>query len=347
MPKENLLLTGRGGFLGHYLYDTLNVHFDVNGLGLSSENDYVQDLSSDTFTLSRPFSYVIHAAGKAHVQSNSKEEQQEFFDVNVKGTQTLLDSLDDQPASISLFIFISSVAVYGDSHKGQIDENSALLGETAYAKSKIKAEELVRSWCEERDVNFIILRLPLIIGANAPGNLGALVTSISSGKYVQINDLATRRSMVLASDVSRFILELINKNASGQIRAVYNLTDGCHPYLSELENSISEKYQKPIRFRVPLVIVKSIRSMLIPLVKLSAMIGIHAPLEDVFEKLNKLLSTLTFSDAKARRDLGWSPSPVLSFYRQVITPKVIESVPKSHPSPTDTATEKPPKAIGF
>ena len=59
--------------------------------------------------------------------------------------------------------------------------NRAIVG-----KSKIDAEAEVVSWCKKNDVEFLILRLPLISGPNPPGNLGALYKAIQKGYYFRI-----------------------------------------------------------------------------------------------------------------------------------------------------------------
>ena len=54
---------------------------------------------------------VIHAAGKAHSVPKTAFEKQQFYDINVLGTQNLLAGFE----KIGLpkqFVFISSVAVY-------------------------------------------------------------------------------------------------------------------------------------------------------------------------------------------------------------------------------------------
>src|SRR5690606_24129185 len=94
-----------------------------------------------------------------------------------------LEGLGNVPKS---FIFISSVAVYGLQEGEGVGENHPLNGTTPYAESKILAESWLKQWAAENNVILSILRLPLIVGPNPPGNLGAMINGIKSRKYLSI-----------------------------------------------------------------------------------------------------------------------------------------------------------------
>ena len=80
-----------------------------------------------------------------------------------------------------------------------------MLGGTPYADSKIQAEELLREWGKLNNVNMLILRLPLLVGENPPGNLGSMIRAIKKGYYFRIGDGSARRSMVLAEDIAEVV----------------------------------------------------------------------------------------------------------------------------------------------
>ena len=85
-----------------------------------------------------------------------------------------------------LFVFISSVSVYGLEFGTGIDEANPLLAKDAYGKSKIAAEQLITSWGIKTAVPVVILRLPLVAGPNPPGNLGDMIKAIQAGYYFRI-----------------------------------------------------------------------------------------------------------------------------------------------------------------
>ncbi|CAM3021553.1 NAD-dependent epimerase/dehydratase family protein [Flavobacterium succinicans] len=198
-----VLLTGVTGFLGKSLLDCLSGSFTIYGLSRSGR-DYQCALEEDIPVFNQKFDLVIHAAGKAHSIPKTKEEKKEFYDINVVGTQNLLMGLEVSGVPKQL-VFISSVSVYGKDQGVNIKEDSSLAAKEAYGLSKIEAEVMVMEWCEKHSVVCTVLRLPLLVGVNPPGNLGAMIKGISKGYYFNIGGGKAKKSMVLVEDVAAFI----------------------------------------------------------------------------------------------------------------------------------------------
>ncbi len=235
-----ILLTGAGGFLGKILADIWKNSHETISLGRSKGNTVICDLASAIPLLSE-VDMVVHAAGLAHRVPAGTEEESEFFKVNVKGTDNLLHALTNTSKLPGLFVFISSVAVYGIESGAGIDESSPLLAKDAYGKSKIEAEQLILAWGHKTGVPVIILRLPLIAGPNPPGNLGDMIKAIQAGYYFRIGAGSARRSVVNAADIARLILRL--KHHSG----IYNLTSGSHPTIREIDTLIAKQLSKKVK----------------------------------------------------------------------------------------------------
>jgi len=290
-----ILITGHSGFLGKILYNACEIDNYTIGLDrISFQNNILCDLSKDIPQFPVVPDLVIHAAGKAHSIPRTKKEEDEFFKVNYQGTVNLLKGLSALSRLPGQFIFISTVAVYGLEEGEMIDESYPLNGTSAYARSKILAEEALLQWGTQNNVPVIILRLPLIAGPDAPGNLGSMIRAVGKGYYFRFGFSSARRSMVLASDLARFIPSLHS------VKGIYHLTDGVHPSYRELEDYIASHYGKRIR-KLPEGIIKTFAKAgdLIPWLPVNS------------SRLKKLSHTLTFSDEKARRELGWNPRPVV------------------------------------
>ncbi|MEY2703574.1 MAG: hypothetical protein RLY43_2213, partial [Bacteroidota bacterium] len=266
-----------------------------------TSGDYKLSLEIQIPDFKESFDLVIHNAGKAHVVSKTFEEDQAFFQVNVQGTQNLLNGIELSGIIPKSFVFISTVAVYGVDQGNNINENSPLLATASYGLSKIKAEQLVIDWCQKNNVICTILRLPLLVGENPPGNLGNMIKGIQNGYYFNIAGGQARKSMVLANDVAGILLKV------SEIGGIYNLTDGFHPNFYELSSAIGKQYGKSRIFNLPFVIAKSIALI-------GDIIGTKFPLDS--NKLKKLTSVLTFDDTKARKVLGWYPNKVLDNYKK-------------------------------
>lgn len=292
---SKILITGAYGFLGKSIVKTLKGNFQIFSLS-RKRGDYKISLDKEIPKLSQVFDLVIHAAGKAHSIPKTELEKQEFHNVNVTGTFNLLNALE-QSGVPKQFVFISSVSVYGKEEGTLIDENSILEANDAYGLSKIAAEKLIIDWCQKNFVVCTILRLPLLVGENPPGNLGAMLRAINKGYYFNICGGRARKSMVLANDVAAFIPTVAN------IGGIYNLTDGYHPNFHELSTLICKNRNKKIPLNMP-----SIIAQLLGLI--GDVIGKCMPLNTV--KLKKITSDLTFDDSKAREIAGWNPNPVLN-----------------------------------
>jgi nucleoside-diphosphate-sugar epimerase len=280
-----ILITGNSGFLGQYIEKAF-IASKQSVVGLKT---ITKDISSP-FVLEQRFNRVVHCAGLAHKKAKNDEH---MFAVNLKGTIQLCKALES--ALPEQFVFISTVAVYGLEEGTNINEQNPLLGSSSYAKSKIEAEAYLSKWCSAKDVKLCILRLPLIVGENPPGNLGKMLAGLKKGTYHRIGKGSARKSMVFAEDIANLIVE--KKNAEG----IYNLTDGVHPSLYELERHMCKELGLKMPWSLPFW----------PIWVLSK-IGdffTNCPLNSTL--LTKLTKDLTFDDAKARKILNWSPKQVI------------------------------------
>ncbi|MBD5233486.1 MAG: NAD-dependent epimerase/dehydratase family protein [Bacteroidales bacterium] len=294
-----ILVTGGTGFIGRNIVPHLLAEHTVTLCGRSDGNDVKVDLSVESPELSGCFDIVFHAAGKAHTIPATKAEAQSFDDVNFEGTKNLCAALEKSGVPKS-FVFLSSVAVYGCEEGENIDENHPLNGTTPYALSKIKAEEFLKDWCRRHNVTLGILRAPLVAGPNPPGNLGAMITGIRSGKYMSIGMGDAHKSILQVDDIPALI------EAASRKGGIYNVCDNHHPTFRELEISIAAQLGGRRIISIPLPVASFFA-------KIGNILGANAPLNT--SKLSKMTKSLTFSNQKAREELGWKPTDVLSSFK--------------------------------
>lgn len=296
---KKLLLTGASGFLGRNILPVLQCKYSVTTLGRSEDSDVTCDLKNTVPELSKSYDVVLHAAGKAHIVPKTEEEKAAFYQVNLNGTKNLCTGLEKSGLPKS-FVFISTVAVYGLDTGVNVPEDTELKGNTPYALSKIQAERFLQEWCEVNGVELSILRLPLVAGNNPPGNLGAMVKGIKTGRYLSIGRADARKSVVMAVDVARILPSLENKPG------VYNITDGYDPSFGELETLIASQHGK----RRPLAIPYWIARLM---ARCGDLMGRRAPINT--SKLGKIVNQLTFSSKKVQSELNWTPLRVLDNFK--------------------------------
>lgn len=295
-----LLFTGASGFLGANILPILKREYaEVFTLGRLSGNDLIVNLAKEVPILPHRFDIILHAAGKAHMEPHTIEEEQAFYDVNYQGTVNLCHALEKVGVPKS-FIFISTVAVYGCEEGELITEDHSTNGITPYARSKILAEQYLTDWCRNNSVILTILRPSLLAGVNAPGNLGAMVDGIKKGFYLNINGGKARKSIFMAQDIAN-LLPLVK-----DIGGVFNVCDTYQPTFGEIAISIS----KQLGVREP----KSIPYWLAWCAsQIGNFFGSRAPINSC--KLRKITHSLTFSNDKIRQTLNWEPMDVLTNYK--------------------------------
>lgn len=289
-----ILITGGNGFLGKSIIKAFENNCELYSLSRTDGN-YKVSLEKEVPMFEQSFDLVVHAAGKAHSFPKTEYESKQFYDINVTGTNNLLKGLVKKGVP-KQFVFISSVSVYGQEFGTGINENHQLEAKDAYGLSKIEAELLVNEWCDKHNVVCTILRLPLLVGKNPPGNLRAMIKAIDKGYYFNIAGGKAKKSMVLTKDVASLI------SVVAPVGGIYNLTDGIHPSFSELSSAISKKKY----LSLPLGLAKIFG-------RIGDLIGDRALITSL--KVKKITSDLTFDDSKARRLLNWKPESILNYLK--------------------------------
>ena len=294
-----LLFTGASGFLGNSVRPLLARTYEVVTVGLASQDDYTVNIAKETPKLRERYDVVLHAAGKAHSVPKTEAERQVFFDVNLQGTKNLCAALEKVGVPRA-FVFISTVAVYGCDYGENITEEHPLNGTTSYAVSKRLAEEYLQKWCREHNVILGVIRPALIAGPNPPGNLGAMIEGIRRGKYLSIAGSKARKSVLMVEDIATLVPLLAEKGG------IYNVCDSYQPTFRELEMIVCNQLGKPLPMSIPSWMAKC-------MALLGDCLGQKAPINSL--KLKKITKSLTFSNEKAVRELGWKPTSVLESFR--------------------------------
>lgn len=296
---EKILFTGGTGFLGKNAMPVLKERYEVTTCGITKNDMIKANFVTDIPELPEKYDIVLHACGKAHVVPKTEAEKKAFFDVNYTGTKHLCEALEKVGVPKAI-VFISTVAVYGCEYGDLITEKHPLEGKTPYAKSKIMAEEYLTEWCKKNNVVLGILRPSLLAGKDAPGNLGAMVNGVRRGFYMNIAGGKVIKSILMAEDIARILPSLVEKGGT------YNVCDTRQPSFGELSVSVAKQLGKGKPMNIPYWMAWC-------MAKVGDLLGSKAPINSY--KLEKMTKSLTFSNEKARKELGWEPIDVLDNYK--------------------------------
>jgi len=135
---------------------------------------------------------VIHAAAALPLWS-----RREIFDINVNGTENLLQlSLKNR---VGHFIYISSTAVYGVPKVHPIDETFPVKGVGSYGESKIGAEKLCEQY-RQKGLLVTVIRPKTFVGKYRLGVFEILFDWIKDGHRIPLIGSGNNRYQLLDVD---------------------------------------------------------------------------------------------------------------------------------------------------
>ena len=246
-------LVGGSGFIGTHLVETYGAEVDFTVLDIqkpgAADVEYVACDVRDVESLKqalRGFDAVVLLAAE-HKDNVSPTSL--YYDVNVGGMKNVLEAMAEN--NIDRIIFTSSVAVYGMNHAAPPTEESEPRPFNHYGKSKLEAERVLESWCDNvPKLNAVVIRPTVVFGERNRGNVYNLVRQIKSGRFLMVGNGKNKKSMSYVGNVVAFIHYALNQSWSG--REVFNYIDKPDLSMNELTRIIFEQIgTKPPPFRLP------------------------------------------------------------------------------------------------
>lgn len=303
------VITGASGFVGRYIVDyflhTTSAELrlivrNAGNLRPTLRNDgrvkifEIKDLGATAAiaTLNevcRGAKAVFHLAARAHVMHDrSSNPEEEYNHHNVTATNNLAQACIAN--SVDRLIFLSSVKVNGEGNRDKpYREDDRPAGADAYARSKYKAEELLRALGREKGLSFTIIRPPLMYGPGVKANFKALVKMVKSGLPLPFGAIHNRRSMLFVGNLADALLRCAEHPAADQ--QTFLISDGADVSTSELVQLIATALNK----RPRLVRIKP---------KMLRFICKLAGRKSVYERL---CGDLFVDTTKIRKTLDWQP----------------------------------------
>jgi len=299
------LVTGANGFIGrHLVRHLLDAGHEVRAVVSSEaaetatserlENVRVVQSAVDPAIwqdVCRDMEVIFHLAGRAHRGSDSSESVRSvYFRDNLEMTRALAEAA--LKTSVRRFVFVSSVGVYGTvSPSGkpfQEDSPAAPHPGNVYAQSKLAAEEFLLS-ADTRPLEPVIVRLPLVYGVGAKGNMAMLMRLAHSGLPLPLAGIDNRRSFINIPNCVDFLLAAACHPDAG--RRVLLASDQEDVTTSGLIRAIARESGKSARlFSIPSGLLKMACSLL-----------------GQKERFEKLAGNFQVDPTASCALLGWSP----------------------------------------
>lgn len=257
------LVTGGAGFIGSHLVDfllsegwavtsidSLDDFYDPNlkRSYISGQREHrgfrfleidVRDEAMLDRELREDYDVIIHLAAKAGVRP-SIQNPMLYQDVNIRGTQTLLEFAKNR--SIQQFIFASSSSVYGvNPNVPWRESDSVLLPISPYASTKVSGEMLGHVYSHLYGIRFVALRFFTVFGPRQRPDLAIhkFVRLLLKGVELPVyGDGKSRRDYTYVSDIVRGVRSAMSYTSSRY--EVINLGNGSAVTLIELLSGLTE-----------------------------------------------------------------------------------------------------------
>jgi len=240
--KKNFLVTGGAGFIGSHLVDALlsrgdlvtvldnfNEFYDakVKRNNISDhrkganyrliEGDIRDRAVVQAAYLHGPFDAVVHLAAMAGVRP-SLEKPALYMDVNINGTQNLLDeAIKSTPKP--RFIFGSSSSVYGNRSGEEFLETDRVDQPLSpYAASKAAGELVAYAAHHTHDLSVTCLRFFTVYGPRQRPDLAIhkFAKRILQGKPIEVyGEGNSKRDYTFVSDIIYGVLQSLTYDCSG------------------------------------------------------------------------------------------------------------------------------------
>jgi len=304
-----VLVTGGSGFLGSYVAEQLAAQgHAVRALvrprsdrklleslpGIEFAPGAIEDAGSLTAAVDG-CDGVIHVAGLVKAR-----KPDEFFAVNARGTQHLLDAA--RKAGVRRFVYVSSLAAVGPSPDGKpVAEDAEPRPVTHYGRSKLAAEKAVLA--AKDDIPVTIIRPPMIYGPRDRETL-AFFTSVKRGVLPLLGDGGNTLSLVYGADcAAACVRAVLSDTPSGR---TYFVEDGnvyvWRDALAEVEKAMARRAF--VRIGLPLAVMQIAAAA----TQLYGRVTNTAQMLTL-DKMNELKQRhWVCSGEGARRELGWAPA---------------------------------------
>lgn len=303
-PSRAVVVTGAAGFIGRALVERLRADRRVvrpvvrdsrgapeGAVALGALEEASPAALAGVFAGADA---VVHLASRAHrMDERGPDLERLHREMTVEATARIARAAVD--AGVRRFVLASSVKVNGESTPAgrPFGPGDPPAPADAYARGKRDAEAALADAAERSSMAVVVLRLPLVVGPGARGNLARLVDAIAKRRTLPFGAIDNRRSVIgLANLCDAFAAAL---DATPPPAGVHFVAEDVPVSTPGLVRSIASALGVP----VPLAYVP------VPLLRLAGRLAGRGA------SVDRVAGSLEVDDASFRAATGWRPARTL------------------------------------
>lgn len=240
---------------------------------------------------------VLHLATLGHM-SNFAVPPEMFLFVNVNGTENIMR--EALASGVKRIVHCSSVAAMGICEDNPATENSRCFPHHPYGKSKLKAEERIRSLVGNQGLPACIVRFSMVYGPGDWRDMLKLTRLAKKGLFPKIGSRPKLTPLVHVDDAVQGILLAAEKGTPGE---TYLITNAQSEPFDRIRLTIQDALG--VR-RFPLYAPEWVALAMASLIEKGfTMLGKTPPVAR--KNIESTIADRVFSIEKARRELGFEP----------------------------------------
>ena len=252
---KRVLVTGATGFVGRILCEALTqrgvrVRTATRAPCAVSESDaeicVVGEIGSSTQwdRALEGVDWVIHLAARVHVLKGKERNSAAFHEVNALGTGRLAAAA--ARSGVAQFVYLSSVKVNGEATLGApYSASDQPRPADSYARSKWEGEIAVRDASLGSQMQYSVVRSPLVYGAGVRTNFLRLMRWIDRGIPLPFAAIENRRSLISVWNLADVLIRVAeHPAASGH---VWMVSDGSDISTPDLVRALGRAMGRQVR----------------------------------------------------------------------------------------------------
>ena len=295
---NKICITGASGFIGknlcialsssnksaRALVRNINQAMNLPSIEYETVGDIRNDLNWEKYL--HGCSTVIHCAGKAH-NMNEKDDIKTYKSINSDCTKQLAEHAIR--AGVKRIIFLSTVKVNGEITKEiPFTSQDKPNPQDAYSVSKFEAEKALWEISSRSNLEVVVLRLPLVYGLGAKGNMLRLMKLIGLKIPLPLSLVKNKRSLIGIDNLIDLLIHCIEHPSIYGKTFLVSDEDVSTP---ELLKYIASAMGTSVKlFPVPLSFLKFFSFII-----------------KRKDEINRLTSSLQVDSKEIREILNWSP----------------------------------------